>query len=55
MDIRPAYANLLKDGEIIEADPDEVSIDEVIVIKPGEKFHLTELSLTVQQASTRLR
>lgn len=40
MDIRPAYANLLKDGEIIEADPDEVSIDEVIVIKPGEKIPL---------------
>jgi len=40
MDIRPDYANLEKDGEIIETDPNEVHIDDIIVIKPGEKIPL---------------
>ena len=40
MDIRPDYANLERDGEIIETDPDEVHINDVIVIKPGEKIPL---------------
>lgn len=40
MDIRPDYANLEKDGEIIESDPDDVHIDDIIVIKPGEKIPL---------------
>ena len=40
MDIRPDYANVLRDGEICEVEPDEVSIGEVIVIKPGEKVPL---------------
>ncbi|MCM1227826.1 MAG: cadmium-translocating P-type ATPase [Clostridium sp.] len=40
MDIRPDFANIEKDGEIIEADPDEVSIGDIIVVKPGEKVPL---------------
>lgn len=40
MDIRPDYANLEKDGEIVESDPDDVHIDDIIVIKPGEKIPL---------------
>lgn len=40
MDIRPDYANLEKDGEIVESDPEEVSIGEIIVVKPGEKIPL---------------
>ncbi len=40
MDIRPDYANIESNGEVIEADPEEVHIDDIIVIKPGEKVPL---------------
>ena len=42
MDIRPDYANLKKpDGEIIDdMDPEEVSVGDIIVVKPGEKVPL---------------
>ena len=38
MDIRPDHANVEKDGELIETDPDEVEVGMVIVVKPGEKI-----------------
>ena len=37
MDIRPDYANIERDGEIIQVDPDEVEIGSIIIVKPGEK------------------
>ncbi|MDD6656519.1 MAG: heavy metal translocating P-type ATPase [Lachnospiraceae bacterium] len=37
MDIRPDYANIEKDGELEQVDPDEVEIGTIIVVKPGEK------------------
>ena len=37
MDIRPDYANIEKDGEIIQVDPDDVEIGETIIVKVGEK------------------
>jgi Cd2+/Zn2+-exporting ATPase len=37
MDIRPDSANVLRGGEIIEVDPAEVAVGEIIVIRPGEK------------------
>ena len=37
MDIRPDYANLLKDGKLVQVDPDEVEIGTIIVVQPGEK------------------
>ena len=40
MDIRPDYANVVRDGEIVVVDPDEVSVKEIILIKPGEKIPL---------------
>lgn len=40
MDIRPDYANLKTGSEISIVSPKEVSIGEVIVIKPGEKVPL---------------
>lgn len=40
MDIRPDVANVERDGQIIEVDPDEVAVGEVIVIRPGEKIPL---------------
>lgn len=40
MDIRPDYANVVRDGREEEVDPDEVAIGETIVIKPGERIPL---------------
>ncbi|MFT4104304.1 MAG: heavy metal translocating P-type ATPase [Lacrimispora sp.] len=40
MDINPEYANLLRDGKEEKVDPYEVSIGDIIVIKPGEKVPL---------------
>ena len=38
MDIRPNYANIEKDGELEQVDPDEVEIGTTIVVQPGEKI-----------------
>ena len=40
MDIRPDFANLKKDGELVKVAPESVSIGSVIVVKPGEKIPL---------------
>lgn len=40
MDIRPDYANIEQNGKLVKVDPDEVEIDSVIVVKPGEKIPL---------------
>ena len=40
MSIAPEYANLEKDGVIEEVDPEDVVIDDVIVIRAGEKVPL---------------
>ena len=40
MDINPEYANLLRDGVEEQVDPYEVEVDDVILIKPGEKVPL---------------
>ncbi|ADL03874.1 heavy metal translocating P-type ATPase [Lacrimispora saccharolytica] len=40
MDINPEYANLIKDGREEKVDPYEVSVGDIIVIKPGEKVPL---------------
>ena len=40
MDIRPDYANVLRDEKEEKIDPDEVKIGEVIIVKPGEKIPL---------------
>lgn len=37
MDIRPDYANIEKDGQLEQIDPDEVEIGTIIVVQPGEK------------------
>lgn len=37
MDIRPDYAMVEEDGELVEIDPDEVSIGSVIVVRVGDK------------------
>lgn len=38
MDIRPDYATIERDGVLERVDPDEVSVDSVIVVQPGEKI-----------------
>lgn len=40
MDIRPDYANVLKEGEWVKADPDEVSVGDKILVRTGEKIPL---------------
>ncbi len=40
MDIRPDYANIEKDGQLCQVDPDEVAVGDVIVIKAGERVPL---------------
>ena len=37
MDIRPDYANIEQDGQLVQVDPDEVAIGTIIVVQPGEK------------------
>lgn len=40
MDIRPDYANVYRNNKVIKVDPNEVLLNEVIVVKPGEKIPL---------------
>ncbi|MEG2288564.1 MAG: heavy metal translocating P-type ATPase [Clostridium sp.] len=41
MDIRPDYANLkLKNGDINVVSPESINVDDIILIKPGEKIPL---------------
>ena len=37
MDIRPDYANVERDGQLEQVDPDEVEVGSIIVVQPGEK------------------
>lgn len=45
LDIRPDYANLEKDNEIIVVNPKEVRVGEIIVVRPGEKVPLDGIVL----------
>jgi len=40
MDIRPDYANLMKDSGIEKVSPDTVKVGDIIIVKPGEKIPL---------------
>ena len=40
MDIRPDYANIEQNGELVKKSPDAVNVDDVIVVKTGEKIPL---------------
>ena len=50
MDIRPEFANVERDGQVEEVDPEEVAVGETIVIKPGERVPLD--GIVVEGAST---
>ena len=51
MDIRPDYANIIKDGNIVRVDPCEVAIGSEIVVQPGEKIPIDG---TVTEGSSTL-
>ena len=40
MDIRPDYANLIQNGEVVQKDPSEVTIGQTIMVRPGERIPL---------------
>ena len=40
MDIRPDWANVERDGALVQVDPEEVAVGEVIVVRPGERIPL---------------
>lgn len=45
MDIRPDYANVKRNGSIETVDPEEVAVDDIIVIKAGERVPLDAVVL----------
>lgn len=40
MDVRPDYANLVRDGECIRVSPEKVSTGDLIMVRPGERVPL---------------
>lgn len=40
MDIRPDYANIEENGELKQIDPEDISVGDIIFVKPGEKIPL---------------
>ena len=40
MNIRPDYANIEKEGKVIKVDPYEININDIIIVRPGEKIPL---------------
>lgn len=43
MDIRPDFANIKIDGQLIKVDPDEVEVGSLIYVQPGEKVPIDGL------------
>ncbi|WP_337798750.1 heavy metal translocating P-type ATPase [Acidaminococcus timonensis] len=46
MDIRPDYANIEKDGQLVKVDPDEVAVGTIITVQPGEKVPIDGIVVT---------
>ena len=46
MDIRPDYANIQRDGQLLQVDPEEVAVGSIIVVQPGERVPLDGVVLT---------
>lgn len=40
MDLRPDYANVERDGKLVQVDPEDLEPGQVFVVKPGEKIPL---------------
>lgn len=45
MDIRPDYANVMRNGETVRVSPDEVAVGETILVNPGEKVPLDGIAV----------
>ena len=45
MDIRPDYANIEREGQLVQVDPDEVAVGDTIVVKAGERVPLDGMVL----------
>ena len=50
MDIRPDYANIERNGSLVQVDPETVSAGDVILVQPGEKVPLD--GIVIQGSST---
>ena len=50
MDIRPDYANVEQDGQLVKCDPDEVEVGTLILVQPGEKVPID--GVVVEGSST---
>lgn len=50
MDIRPDYANISRDGQLVKVDPEEVKIGDVITVKPGERVPLDGVIISGKSA-----
>lgn len=46
MDIRPDYANIRRDGALVQVSPEEIAVGDVIVVKPGERVPLDGVVLS---------
>ncbi len=40
MDIRPDWANMEREGKLVQVSPEEVAVGEIITVKPGERIPL---------------
>lgn len=51
MDIAPDFANVMRDGKLVQVDPYEIGVVDEIVVKPGERVPLDG---TIVEGSTQL-
>lgn len=51
MDIAPDFANVMRDGKLVQVDPYEIGIGDEIVVKPGDRVPLDG---TIVEGSTQL-
>lgn len=51
MDIAPDFANVMRDGKLVQVDPYEIGVGDEIVVKPGERVPLDGI---IVEGSTQL-